>query len=183
MLAMASSFASKRFAFVEFRNNAQDCCCPPLHIVWTIHCVRVFCHPFHNSFLSIPCSWQILLTFAAVHFPLVRALRAVAIGSFRKNQMAGMVNQFQTDPTYFCFLLSTRAAGVGLNLTAASNVVYVKDQISLQDVYNIRKSFLTHLYCFSSEVYLTPSGIPQMISKPKIAAFALVKRVTCVCTD
>ncbi|CAB9509245.1 CHD3-type chromatin-remodeling factor [Seminavis robusta] len=35
----------------------------------------------------------------------------------------GLVKQFQTDSKYFCFLLSTRAAGVGLNLTAANNVI------------------------------------------------------------
>ena len=35
----------------------------------------------------------------------------------------GLVNDFQTDSSYFVMLLSTRAAGVGLNLTAANNVI------------------------------------------------------------
>ena len=35
----------------------------------------------------------------------------------------GLVNEFQNSDGIFCFLLSTRAAGVGLNLTAANQVI------------------------------------------------------------
>lgn len=39
-----------------------------------------------------------------------------------------MVNQFATDPDIALFLLSTKAGGVGLNLTAADTVLLM-DQV------------------------------------------------------
>jgi len=35
-----------------------------------------------------------------------------------------MVREFQTNPSYFVFLLSTRAGGLGINLTAADTVIF-----------------------------------------------------------
>lgn len=35
-----------------------------------------------------------------------------------------MVNEFQTNPKIFAFLLSTRAGGLGVNLTAADTVIF-----------------------------------------------------------
>ena len=34
-----------------------------------------------------------------------------------------IVDQFQNDPNIFCFLVSTKAGGMGLNLTAANRVI------------------------------------------------------------
>jgi len=44
-------------------------------------------------------------------------------GSTPAKDRQGLVNEFQTKDSIFCFLLSTRAAGVGLNLTAANQVI------------------------------------------------------------
>lgn len=44
-------------------------------------------------------------------------------GSTPAKDRQGYVDQFQNSADLFCFLLSTRAAGVGLNLTAANNVI------------------------------------------------------------
>jgi SNF2 family DNA or RNA helicase len=44
-------------------------------------------------------------------------------GSTPAKDRQSLVNDFQTDPQYTVMLLSTRAAGVGLNLTAANNVI------------------------------------------------------------
>jgi hypothetical protein len=35
-----------------------------------------------------------------------------------------MMQRFNTDPKYFCFILSTRSGGVGINLTGADTVVF-----------------------------------------------------------
>lgn len=34
-----------------------------------------------------------------------------------------LINEFTEDPSYFIFLLSTRAGGLGINLTAADTVI------------------------------------------------------------
>lgn len=39
--------------------------------------------------------------------------------SFRQD----LINEFTEDPTYFIFLLSTRAGGLGINLTSADTVI------------------------------------------------------------
>lgn len=44
-------------------------------------------------------------------------------GSTPAKHRQGLVNEFQLSDGIFCFLLSTRAAGVGLNLTAANQVI------------------------------------------------------------
>jgi hypothetical protein len=44
-------------------------------------------------------------------------------GSTDSRQRQGLADRFNNDPSKFIFLLSTRAMGVGLNLTAASKVV------------------------------------------------------------
>ena len=35
-----------------------------------------------------------------------------------------MVEEFQTNPNIFCFILSTRAGGLGINLIAADTVIF-----------------------------------------------------------
>lgn len=45
-------------------------------------------------------------------------------GSTRIADRRDMVNDWQTQPDIFCFLLSTRAGGLGINLTAADTVIF-----------------------------------------------------------
>ena len=44
-------------------------------------------------------------------------------GTTSTSKRQGLVNQFQTDSKIFCFLISTRAGGIGLNLTSANRVI------------------------------------------------------------
>lgn len=46
-------------------------------------------------------------------------------GSLSYEQRQGVVDTFNSDPTQFVFLISTRAGGVGLNITSANKVVIV----------------------------------------------------------
>ncbi|KAL0208001.1 hypothetical protein P9112_010588 [Eukaryota sp. TZLM1-RC] len=52
-------------------------------------------------------------------FPFVRL-----DGSSSTEERRDVVRQFQTDSSIFCFLLSTRAGGIGINLTAADTVIF-----------------------------------------------------------
>ncbi|CAH8435782.1 unnamed protein product [Heterobilharzia americana] len=45
-------------------------------------------------------------------------------GSSRLSDRRDMVSQWQTNPRWFVFLLSTRAGGLGINLTAADTVIF-----------------------------------------------------------
>ena len=46
-------------------------------------------------------------------------------GSMSYDDRFAVVQEFNTDPTQFVFLISTRAGGVGLNITSANKVVVV----------------------------------------------------------
>ena len=45
-------------------------------------------------------------------------------GSSRLSDRRDMVAQWQSNPRWFVFLLSTRAGGLGINLTAADTVIF-----------------------------------------------------------
>lgn len=45
-------------------------------------------------------------------------------GSTKPEQRQLLMQRFNTDPKYFCFILSTRSGGVGINLTGADTVVF-----------------------------------------------------------
>lgn len=52
-------------------------------------------------------------------------------GSYNLEDRQKVIESFNTDPDMFLFLLSTRAGGLGLNLTAADTVIfYDKDWVS-----------------------------------------------------
>lgn len=58
-------------------------------------------------------------------FMCVRGHKTVRLdGSSKLDERRDVVDAFQTDPTIFVFLLSTRAGGLGINLTAADTVVF-----------------------------------------------------------
>lgn len=45
-------------------------------------------------------------------------------GSSKLSDRRDLVEDFQTRPDIFVFLLSTRAGGIGINLTAADTVIF-----------------------------------------------------------
>merc|ERR1712232_230838 len=45
-------------------------------------------------------------------------------GSSKLSERRDMVEEFQTDSSIFVFLLSTRAGGLGINLTASDTVIF-----------------------------------------------------------
>ncbi|KAL0246970.1 hypothetical protein GEMRC1_008176 [Eukaryota sp. GEM-RC1] len=45
-------------------------------------------------------------------------------GSSSTDERRDLVHKFQNDSSIFCFLLSTRAGGIGINLTAADTVIF-----------------------------------------------------------
>jgi hypothetical protein len=53
-------------------------------------------------------------------------------GSVRGEERHLAVQAFTTDATAFVFLLSTRAGGVGLNLTAADTVIFLDSDMNPQ---------------------------------------------------
>ena len=58
-------------------------------------------------------------------FMFVRGYKFVRLdGSSKLDDRRDMVDAFQTDPSLFIFLLSTRAGGLGINLTAADTVIF-----------------------------------------------------------
>uniref|UniRef100_A0A915PGC4 Uncharacterized protein n=1 Tax=Setaria digitata TaxID=48799 RepID=A0A915PGC4_9BILA len=54
-------------------------------------------------------------------------------GSVRAEERFAAINHFQADPDIFCFLLSTRAGGIGLNLTAGDTVIFLDSDFNPQN--------------------------------------------------
>jgi len=45
-------------------------------------------------------------------------------GSTHIDQRQAMMERFNTDSSIFCFILSTRSGGIGVNLTGADTVIF-----------------------------------------------------------
>lgn len=54
-------------------------------------------------------------------------------GSVRGEERYAAINRFSTNSGTFCFLLSTRAGGLGLTLTAADTVVFIDSDFNPQN--------------------------------------------------
>ncbi|KAM3721998.1 Chromodomain-helicase-DNA-binding protein 1-like [Dirofilaria immitis] len=54
-------------------------------------------------------------------------------GSVRAEERFSAVNRFQVNSDIFCFLLSTRAGGLGLNLTAGDTVIFLDSDFNPQN--------------------------------------------------
>jgi hypothetical protein len=65
---------------------------------------------------------DILDDYLTLTFPLLGSFERVDGGVSGSHRQAA-IDRFQTDPDTFCFLLTTRAGGQGINLTAADTVV------------------------------------------------------------
>lgn len=70
------------------------------------------------------------------------------------------MHQFNTDPEVFLFLVSTRAGGLGINLTAADTVIiYDSDWVCWQTVNLVICVLKCFLYCCFDNKLLTHYGI------------------------
>lgn len=75
------------------------------------------------------------------------------------------MHSFNTDPDVFIFLVSTRAGGLGINLTAADTVIiYDSDWVSWK-YNNMLVYFHSEVFIFHSMlcsfIYLFGKGIPS----------------------
>ena len=59
-------------------------------------------------------------------------------GSVKIADRTEAIHRFNTDPNIFLFLLSTRAGGLGVNLTAADTVIFIdSDWVSVKPQFSI----------------------------------------------
>ena len=55
---------------------------------------------------------------------LAFGLVAAVLADLTPEQRQALMQRFNADPRHFCFILSTRSGGVGVNLTGADTVVF-----------------------------------------------------------
>ena len=74
-------------------------------------------------------------------------------GSVEANKRQNIVNQFNTDPSYDCLLLTTSVGGLGLNLTGADTVIFVehdwnpqKDMQAMDRAHRIGQKKVVNVY-------------------------------------
>ena len=74
-------------------------------------------------------------------------------GGVEANKRQSIVNQFNTDPSYDCLLLTTSVGGLGLNLTGADTVIFVehdwnpqKDMQAMDRVHRIGQKKVVNVY-------------------------------------
>ena len=74
-------------------------------------------------------------------------------GSVEANKRQAIVNQFNTDPSYDCLLLTTSVGGLGLNLTGADTVIFVehdwnpqKDMQAMDRAHRIGQKKVVNVY-------------------------------------
>ena len=115
----------------------------------------------NNSFVSphralIFCQMKEMLDIVANSvlrdlLPSVQYLRLD--GSVEANKRQSIVNQFNTDPSYDCLLLTTSVGGLGLNLTGADTVIFVehdwnpqKDMQAMDRAHRIGQKKVVNVY-------------------------------------
>lgn len=91
-----------------------------------------------------------------------------------------LINTFQTDPSYSCFLLTTQVGGVGLTLTAADRVVIVDpswnpatDAQAVDRVYRIGQKKTVIIYRL-----ITCGTLEEKIYRNQVFKVALMKQTT-----
>ena len=74
-------------------------------------------------------------------------------GSVEANKRQAIVNQFNTDPSFDCLLLTTSVGGLGLNLTGADTVIFVehdwnpqKDMQAMDRAHRIGQKKVVNVY-------------------------------------
>lgn len=99
-------------------------------------------------------------------------------GSTKLQERQEQIDLFNKDEDVFCFLISTKAGGLGINLTAADTCIIFDRCVSLFMYVSMR------LFVYSSQqiCVLLVTGIRTMTCKPKTGATASDRRTTCWCT-
>ncbi|KAG8534041.1 uncharacterized protein KY384_000884 [Bacidia gigantensis] len=117
--------------------------------------------PSTNTFVSphralIFCQMKEMLDMVATTvfrdlLPSVQYLRLD--GSVEAGKRQSIVNQFNTDPSYDCLLLTTSVGGLGLNLTGADTVIFVehdwnpqKDMQAMDRAHRIGQKKVVNVY-------------------------------------
>lgn len=96
-------------------------------------------------------------------------------GRVRGNERQKSIDRFETEKDSFMFLLSTRAGGVGINLTAAG--MYC-------DVFGDVLRLILHLTFFMQTpvLFSTVIGTPKTMSRPRPVVIELAKQKMCEST-
>ncbi|KAL9126245.1 MAG: hypothetical protein Q9217_004678 [Psora testacea] len=97
-------------------------------------------------------------------------------GSVEANKRQNIVNQFNTDPSYDCLLLTTSVGGLGLNLTGADTVIFVehdwnpqKDMQAMDRAHRIGQKKVVNVYRLVTrgtleEKILNAAGLRELTS-------------------
>ncbi|KAJ3129295.1 Chromodomain-helicase-DNA-binding protein 1-like [Physocladia obscura] len=101
-------------------------------------------------------------------------------GSIRGEERNAAVTNFSTTNDYFVFLLSTRAGGVGLNLTSADTVIFVDSDFN--PMMDLQAAARAHRIGQTKQVrvirLLTEGSVEEVIYKRALAKQSLSDKVT-----
>jgi SNF2 family DNA or RNA helicase len=78
-------------------------------------------------------------------------------GSTPESERQQQISQFSNDPSIFCFLLSTRAGGLGINLVAADRVIFYDSDWNPQ--MDLQAQDRAHRIGQKSDVYIWRLGM------------------------
>jgi SNF2 family DNA or RNA helicase len=105
-------------------------------------------------------------------------------GSLTQTKRAKLITTFNTDPSIRIFLITIAAGGVGLNLTAASNVFVMEpqynpgvEQQAVDRVHRIGQTRETHIYHLVMENSIEKHIVQLQEKKMALAALTLNRKL------
>merc|ERR1719163_371088 len=101
-------------------------------------------------------------------------------GSTKPDQRQILMTKFNNDPKVFCFILSTRSGGVGINLTGADTVVFYDSDwnpamdLQAQDrAHRIGQTREVHIYRLISERTIEENILKKSKQKQHLDALVM----------
>ncbi|KAK0419156.1 hypothetical protein QR680_013983 [Steinernema hermaphroditum] len=101
-------------------------------------------------------------------------------GSTNIEQRQAMMERFNTDPRIFCFILSTRSGGVGINLTGADTVIFydsdwnpTMDAQAQDRCHRIGQTRNVHIYRLISERTIEENILKKAMQKRRLGELAI----------